>query len=310
MEETFKYELSIVASVYNDAITVPRLVEEILQNVSGLKILFEIILVNDHSPDGSEAAIQEECKKHPFVKGLSLSRNYGQQTAISAGMRFATGRYVLIMDGDLQNPPSAIPLLYEKIKEGCDIVYTRSKVRNHCFDQWSSGFFWWVVTKLLGVPMVADQLMMKMMTAEFAKNYNRYGEVSRVVAGIATDIGMRSAVLEVANQKRVRGKSNYNFFSRLELFLDMILALSNRPLNLLIYVGGVAGFVFSLLAFNYFIRHLIYKVPPGYTSVILSICLFGSLNLTMLGVIGRYLSHIYAETRNRPLFFVQKKFNL
>ncbi len=310
MPRTFEYELSIVASIYNDEATVCPLVEEIIEHVSKLQVPFEIILVNDKSPDASEAAIQKQCEKYPFVKGVSLSRNRGQQMAISAGMRFASGRHVLIMDGDLQNPPSEIPRLYQKIKEGLDIVYTRSKTRNHILDQWSSAFFWWVVTKLLGVPMVRDQLMMKIMTAPFLENYNLYQETNRVVAGITTDIGMRSAVLEINNRKRPRGRSNYNLLSRLELFLDIILSLSNRPLNLMIYIGGVAGLVFSFLAGIYFVKHFIYKVPPGYTSIILSICLFGSLNLTMLGIIGRYLSNIYAETRNRPLFFVQKKFNL
>jgi dolichol-phosphate mannosyltransferase len=291
-------------------VAVGRLVEEVAEHASKLKIPFEIILVNDHSSDGSETAITEQCQRHPFVKGITLCRTYGQQVAISAGMQFCRGRYVLIMDGDLQNPPSEIPRLYEKIKEGHDVVYTRSKIRNDFWDRITSWLFWSVVTRILGLKMIRDQLMMKIMTASFVENYNRYREVNRVVAGIVQDIGMKYAVSDITNRKRISGRSNYHFFSRLELALDMILALSNRPLNWMIYLGGVSGLIFSILAFGYFIKHFIYNVPPGYTSLILSICLFGSLNLTMVGIIGRYLSNIYAEVRNRPLFFVQKKFNL
>lgn len=304
------YELSIIVPIYNGEATIPPLIRAVTESASKLQVPYEIILVNDHSADRSETPIEEASQRYPFVKGMTLSRRLGQQIAVSAGMRSASGRYVLLMDGDLQNPPDEIPNLYRKIKEGYDIVYTRSKVRNHALDEFTSKIFWFILTSLLGSKMLPHQLMMRIMTAEFAENYNRYDEAKRAVAGITHDIGMRSTVVEIPNRKRTAGKSGYNLFSRFELFLDMALAVSNRPLNALVYVGGLTSFALLLLGLSYLIKHFVYDVPPGYSSVIISICFFGSVNIAVLGIIGRYLSNIYAEVRRRPLFFIQRKFNL
>jgi polyisoprenyl-phosphate glycosyltransferase len=303
-------ELSIVTTIYNDETIVPLLVSKIKEAVVPLNVEYEIILVNDNSPDNSEEAIKLQCDKFKEVKGISLSRNYGQQIAMSAGMRHATGNYVVIMDGDLQNPPEKIPELYSKIKEGYDLVYTTGTQRNSWRDELSSKFFWWVLSKLFNVKVVPYQLMMKIMSKGFLRRFNSYNEQSRTIAGIVNDIGLKYTILPVENKKRLNGKSNYNFLKRFNLMIDVIISFSNAPLNIMIHFGWIIFSLTSLAAFYQLYLYINDSIPEGYTSTILSIFFFGSLNILMLGFIGRYLANIYAEVKNRPLFDVQKTYNL
>lgn len=304
-------ELSIICTCYNDALIIPDLVKQIIQYVQPLGCEYEIILINDHSRDSTEQIIEELSKSNPFIKGVSLSRNYGQQIAISSGLHFCKGKYVVIMDGDMQNPPSAIPVLYQNIKEGYDIVYCTSKVRNNFLMEIQSRIFWFVVIHILRIKIVRNQLMMRIMTADYIQHFNRYTELTRAVAGITHDIGGKFTVIEVENKPRIIGKSNTTVFHRLQLMVDLLFNLTHQPLNYMIYLGFFS-FIITFCKilydlYNYFIYN---NITPGYTSTILSIFLFGSLIITMLGIIARYLANIYLEVKNRPLFLVQKKFNL
>lgn len=303
-------ELSIVATVYNDAEIVPILVDRIIQSVAPLNVAYEIILINDCSPDGSEFAIAEQSKKHTFVKGISLSRNCGQQIAMSAGIHQAKGNYVLIMDGDLQNPPEDIPRLYEKIKEGYDLVYAVSTVRNGWTEELSSKFFWYFVSRILKVKVIPNQLMMKMMTQKFVQQFNTYSETNRTISGIVADIGSKCVTVPVENHRRTIGKTNYNFFKRFNLMIDIIISFSNAPLNFIIYLGMLIFVATTIGAAREFYVSFVYGGPEGYLSLRLTQFFFGSINILSLGLIGRYLSSIYAEVKRRPLYIIDKTYNI
>lgn len=304
-----KKKLSVVCTIYRGGLIVDQLVEQLIGTLTPLPYEFEIVLVDDFSPDNSWKKINENCTKYPFVKGLKLSRNFGQQIAMSAGIEFASGDYVVIMDGDLQNPPSAIPLLVDKLIEGNDIVYTISKTRNNFRNELTSRFFWYIITKIFNVNIVKNQLMMKGMTKSFAANYNRYGEINRTVSGIVNDIGMKSAIVEIENQKRHSGRSNYSFYKRFNLMIDIVLSMTNAPLNIIINISLLTLFGTVIISIYQLIMFFFNNVPSGFTSIILSVFFFGSLTLLVLGIIGRYLSNIYTEVKKRPLFLVQEKCN-
>lgn len=303
-------ELSIVSTIYNDASIVAVLVDQIQEHATKLKISYEIVLVDDCSTDESENEIKTICKRYENVKGLTLARNFGQQIAISAGIRYAIGKYVVIMDGDLQNPPSEIPTLYNEIKKGYDVVYTISSTRNNIFNEFSSKIFWLLLTKLFGVEIIENQLMMKIMTQDFVRRFNNYNEINRTVSGIVRDISSNYQVLKIENAVRTIGKSHYSFFSRVNLFIDILISLSNAPLNIMIYFGWLIFHITIILCVYYLFNYFYSDVPAGFTSIILSIFFFGSLIVLLLGFIGRYLSNIYTEVRNRPLFHVQKHYNI
>ena len=310
MKNNTNIELSIVATVYNDAEIVSLLVKELCHQCEQLKVSYEIILVNDYSTDSSEIEIQKACKENKNVKGISLSRNFGQQIAMSAGMRYASGKYIIIMDGDLQNPPSAIPSLYKEILKGYDVVYTVSKTRNNFIDKATSRLFYFMLTKIFGVKIVPNQITMTIMNRTFIDQYNEYNETVRTVSGIFREVSSHYQVLNVENQIRKIGKSHYSFFKRLNLSIDMIISLTNYPLNLMIYFGFSIFLLTMLTIIYYLFTYLFYDVPAGFTSIILTISFFGSLIVLLLGFIGRYLSNIYTEVRKRPLFHVKETYNL
>jgi dolichol-phosphate mannosyltransferase len=302
--------ISIVSPVYKAEKIVDLLVQRISEEVGKITAAYEIILVEDGSPDASWEAIERNCSLDSRVKGIKLSRNFGQQIAISSGMRYAKGEYIIIMDGDLQNPPEAIGQIYYQLLQDHDIVYTVSKVRNHWKDELSSKLFWFVMNKLLKVGIIPNQLMMKGFNKKFLDVYNTYDERVRVVAGITHDIGMKTAILEVENKRRKQGKSNYTFFKRFHLMLNIIIAMTDKPLDYLINISLFSVFLSLSIGLWTFINYIIYPdVPPGYTTLLIFISFFGSMTLLVLGIIGRYLANIYMEVRNRPLFLVQKSLN-
>ena len=303
-------ELSIVSTIYNDAKTVHLLVEELLKQVILLNVTYEIILVNDNSLDNSEEEIKKVCEKNGNVKGISLARNYGQQIAVSAGVKHAMGNYVLVIDGDLENPIESIPDLYKKIKEGYDIVYAVSNIRQSFVKKLTSDAFWFVICKLLKISIVKNQLLLRIMSRRLVNHYNSYKEISRSVAGVTHDIGLKSAQIEVKLQKRVQGKSNYNFSKRLNVFVDVVLNLSSKPLNFIIFLGFFT-FILSLIGSIYYLYlYFTVKTLPGYTSTILALFFFGSIIIFTLGIMSRYLSLIYLEVRNRPLFLIKEQYNI
>jgi glycosyltransferase involved in cell wall biosynthesis len=308
---TSPVDLTIVGPVYKGQETVPFFVEETRKVLESLDLSYEIILVDDGCPNGSWKAIQEECMKHPSVRGVRLSRNFGQQIAVSAGLSLATGTRIIAMDADLQNPSNAIPAILEKLDNGIDIVYTVSRTRNNWTDELTSYLFWFIINRVLGVKMIPNQLMMKGFNRKFLDVFNRYTERVRVVAGITHDIGMQSTILEVNNQRRNSGKGNYNFFQRFNLMVDIVLAITPRPLNFIIHFSILSLIASSFIgAYTIAIYFFYPDVPPGYPTLIALITFFGSMTLLVLGIIGRYLSSIYTEVRERPLFTIQRKLNI
>ena len=305
-----KPELSIIATVYNSARIVEELVARIKFSIDPMNIAYEIILVDDGSRDDSVFLMEQQSLSDLRIKSIILSRNFGQQVAMSAGIHHATGQFVVIMDGDLQNPPEAIPQLYQKVREGFDIVYTSSPKKNDLFDSATSWLFWKFLTFVVRADVAESQLMMRIMTAEVAEYYRAYPEKIRTVAAITHDIGMKCAVIYVENQKRKEGKSNYNTLKRMNLAIDVVLDFSNRPLNFVFYLG-VLLFLLTIGAALYYLNsYLTQNTLPGFTSLALLILLFGSINLISIGVLARYVGNIYTEVKRRPLYFVRKSINL
>jgi dolichol-phosphate mannosyltransferase len=229
---------------------------------------------------------------------------------MSAGVAHARGKHVLIMDGDLQNPPEAIPELYAKALEGYDVVYTTARVRNNWIDQLTSWLFWRFLNQIANMQVVRNQLMLRIMSERVVEHYKRYPERIRTVAAISHDIGMKTSVMEVKNERRVAGKSNYSTLKRLNLAIDVIFDFSNHPLNVLFYAGLVIMLATGLLGLAYLYSYLTYDVMPGFTTLVLLVMFFGSSNLITLGLLARYIANIYTEVKQRPLFIVRQHINL
>jgi dolichol-phosphate mannosyltransferase len=311
MENTHEIELSVVCTIFRSALIVPELVRQVELACANCASSFEVILVDDSSPDLSWVAIVEACRSSQNIRGIKLGRNFGQQVAVAAGLQQASGIYSIVMDGDLQNPPEAIVDILAKLKEGNDIVYTTSLNRNSVIDGLTSWTFWWIMNKIFKVNVIPNQLMMRGMSKRFLDIFNCYNEHIRNVVGITHDIGLKHAVIKVANNKRHSGQSNYNFFKRFDVMLDVVLLMTNRPLTYVIYAAAIAFTSSVVLGMMTLINYLKYpEMPAGYTTQIFLISIFGSSTLVVLGIIGRYLANIYTEVRARPLFNIEQAINL
>ena len=311
MSDNYKQlELSVVASIYNSEKIIPVLVESLIFVLEKLCITYEVILIDDGSRDNSAFILERESKKNLKVKSIILSRNFGQQIAMTAGIHYASGKYVLIMDGDLQNPPESIPDLYNKIKEGFDIVYATSTVKNNFLDGVTSRVFWKVLKSIMKVDIPESQLMMRLMTSKVVNFYRMYPEKIRTVAAIVHDIGMNTAIIQVDNKRRHSGKSNYNIFKRLDLAVDVFLDFSSNPLKIIFNLGILIFFCNAIMASYFIFMYSQGKVLPGFTSMILAVMFFGSLILVSIGILARYVANIYAEVKRRPLFIVRRFINL
>jgi len=303
-------ELSIVATVYNSARIVEPLVSQISAVVANLGVSYEIILVDDGSSDDSAYVLEQQSGLDRRVKSIVLSRNFGQQIAMSAGIHHATGRFILIMDGDLQNPPEAIPDLYQKIQEGYEIVYATSPNKNNSIDSLTSWLFWRFLKAIMKVDIVESQLMMRIMSNRVAQYYREYPEKIRTVAAITHDIGMRQTTIPVQNRRRQTGKSNYSMRKRFNLALDVILDFSNQPLNI-VFIVGVLTLILTGVAIPYYLYvYMTTSTVPGFTSLILFIMLFGSINLISIGILARYVANIYTEVKRRPLYIIRRTINI
>lgn len=298
-------EISVVVPIYRGGSVIDELVRRLDTALRSITDRFELIFVDDGSPDDSWLAIVRAAEKNPSVRGVKLTRNFGQQISVSAGIAMTNGQKVVVMDGDLQNPPEALPQILERLEAGDDLVYTVSKVRNNRASELTSLIFWFILTRLLRVNIVKNQLMMRGMSKRFVDVYKSYPELTRTVAGITRDIGFRQSILEVVNNRRPSGRSGYSFFSRVNLMINMIISITTAPLSILIYISSVV-FLLNMIASLYYIANsILTETPPGFTSIILAIMFFGSLTLFVLGIIGMYLANIYTEVRQRPLFLIE-----
>lgn len=304
-------KISVVTPAYKTKSTIAALIERVSRALESNGFMdYEIIFVNDACPENSWEEIYKHCKQNHKVKGIKLSRNFGQQMAISVGMRHATGDVVVIMDCDLQNPPEVLPQMIAKINEGYDIVNTVSKTRNNFSNELTSKIFWWLMNDIFKLEMVPHQLMLKAFSKKFNVIYSEYNEKVRVVAGITQDIGLNQYTMEVENSRRDSGKGSYSFLKRFHLMLDIILAITTKPLNYLINLSILSLLVTFIFSVYNIITYFMYPtMPKGYTTIVLLILFFGSLTTLILGIIGRYLANIYTEVRQRPTFIIDEKLN-
>ncbi len=304
-------EISIVSPVYRAENIVPELVKQIVENVQIITSNYEIILVNDASPDNSWAAIEKECAKNSKVKGINLSRNFGQHYAITAGLSYTKGEWIVVMDCDLQDRPDEIPNLYNKALEGWDIVYAKRTERQDKFlKRISSVVFNKVFTYLSGIKQdnVANfGIYHKKVIIE----YNKMKEYARSFGTLIRYLGFNQTIIDVKHSNRFEGTSSYTLSKLLHLTFDVILSNSNKPLKITVKGGFLISFLAVIIAiYNVIAKFLGVIQVPGYTSTVFSIWFMGGLILFVLGVLGLYIGRIFDQVKERQLFIVKEELNI
>ena len=305
-------ELSIVSPVYRGEKMLDELVRRIHAAVSPLTPDYEIVLVNDCSPDRSWEHIAEICAKDKQVKGINLSRNFGQPYAITAGLSYATGRYVAVIDCDLQNKPEDLPAMYNKALEGYDIVSARRVVREDTFlKRLSSAAFHKAYDLLSGFKTDKAVAEFGIYSQKVVKVYCSIPEYSRSFVELVHTLGFKKSTVDVYHDHRLEGKSSYNLYRLLKLSYNSIISNSNRPMHIAVTVGLLMSLLSFLMAiYNIFAKFIGLNEVAGYTSTIFSIWFVGGILLFMMGVLGLYIGKIFDQVKGRPVFIVSETLNL
>lgn len=304
-------QLSIVSPVYHGEKMVEQLVERISKSVSTITPDYEIILVNDASPDNSWLKIKELCANNNRVKGINLSRNFGQHYAISAGLSLCSGEWIVVMDCDLQDRPEEIPHLYNKAQEGFDIVYARRVVRHDgFFKRMSSKIFHSVFDWLSGIKTDSSISNFGVYNKIVIDEYNKMGEMARSFDSLIKYLGFYTATVDVKHDSRGEGKSSYTLKKLLSLSFDVMISNTNKPLKMAIGFGFFMSFIsFCLAVFNVIAKYVGNIGVEGYTSTVFSIWFVGGILLMMLGILGLYVGKIFDQVKQRPIFVIREKLN-
>ena len=304
--------LSIVSPVYRAENIVEELVKQVKENVSVITDNFEIILVNDASPDNSWVKIAGECAKDPRVKGINLSRNFGQHYAITAGLSYAKGEWVVVMDCDLQDRPDEIPNLYKKALEGWELVFARRTERKDSFfKRLSSSIFHRVYSYLSGINTDSSIANFGIYHQKVIAEYNKMKETARSFPSLVHYLGYKRTTLDVQHAERYEGVTSYSLRKLLRLSTDVILSNSNKPLKMTVKLGFSISILSFLLALYNIFAHFagIIKVE-GFTTTVFSIWFVGGLLLFVLGIVGLYIGKIFDQVKDRQLFIVSNELNI
>ncbi|MDX1760854.1 MAG: glycosyltransferase family 2 protein [Christiangramia sp.] len=303
--------ISIVSPVYKAEKIIPILVERIARSVEKITSDYEIILVEDASPDGSWEAIEKVVEQTQSVTGIKLSRNFGQHYAITAGLDHAHGEWVIVMDCDLQDEPEEFENLYNKAIEGYDIVLARRHERkDHFLKRLSSKAFYKTLGYLTGSEQDNSIANYGIYRKEVIQAVKSMRESIRYFPTMIQWVGFKVAKVDVRHNERLDGQSSYNLSRLLNLAFDIILAYSVKPIQLLIKFGLIISLLSVLIAVVYVIKWLKGDVVViGYTSLIVSIWLLSGIIISTLGIIGIYVGKTFEGVKKRPLYIISKKTN-
>lgn len=301
--------ISVVSPVYKAEKIISKLVNRTVQELEKITAHFEIILVEDCGPDDSWKVIQRCAKDDPRIKGIKLSRNFGQHYAITAGLDFASGEWIVVMDCDLQDRPEEIPALFAKAKEGFDIVLARREARKDgFFKKLFSKLFHKTLTFLTGTKLDNRVANFGIYHRKVIDATKKMRESIRFFPTMVKWVGFRSVSIPVKHASREEGKTSYNLKRLLNLSLDIILAYSDKPLRIAVQTGFIMSFISLLFAVYNLFRALTFGFAvSGYASLITSIWFLSGLIIAFIGIVGLYVGKTFEGVKNRPLYIVDEK---
>lgn len=306
-------DVSIVVPVYRSAPILPALVDETLQAMRGLELdsRFEIVFVNDASPDNSWDAIRQLSERHPFVTGVRLRKNVGQHNALMAGLRQARGELVVLMDDDLQHPPQAIGEMIAALSQGFDVCYTRYRNRQHAlWKRLGSKFNDYIAGLLLNKPrnlyLSSFKAIRRPVVDEMVKYDGPYTYVDGLILGITGSI----TSVDINHRSRLEGTSNYTLRKLISLWMKMATSFSVGPLRLATYLGFLLSAASALMILFVVVSRLTHPdFAPGWASLMAAILLIGGIQTFCIGLIGEYLGRTYLKINGKPQYSVAEVTN-
>jgi dolichol-phosphate mannosyltransferase len=307
--------LTVVIPIFNERDTISELFKRLerLRQKMLPAVDIELVFVNDGSSDGSYEMLVGLAEQHKYVKVISFSRNFGHQIAITAGIDYASGDYVAVIDGDLQDPPELIENMCNVVKTGYDVVY--GKRRNRKGEAWfkkrSAALFYRMLSYLCETEIPVDTGDFRLMSRRAVDALKSLREQHRFVRGMVPWIGFKSTALDYDREPRYAGETKYPLRKMLGFAANAVLSFSRKPLAVATRLGaftvlaGIAGSVYMLYL------KLFTSIPvPGVTAIIVTIIIFGGVQILLIGVAGEYIARIFDEVKRRPLYIVEETRNL
>lgn len=306
-------KISVVVSVYNEELALNKFYEETVKILEKLSWDYELIFVNDGSQDDSYRIMNGLAEQNHKVKTVDFSRNFGHEAAMIAGIDYSTGDGIVCMDADLQHPPECIPMILEKMDEGYQVInMVRTKNQSAgWFKNLASGAFYDLIN------MVSDVKFEKNASDFFAVSRNvadvlkkNYREKVRFLRGYVQNLGFKKTTLEYEARVRVAGESKYSIRKLMRFSVNTIMCFSNLPLKLGIYAGVFAAVLgLAVLVYTVYSWASV-GTPPGYATMIVLICFMFAILFIIVGIIGEYISILFSELKDRPIYIVEETKNM
>lgn len=305
-------KISIVVPVYNEEANIEHFYEELVNVMEPLQYRFELIYVDDGSKDASVCILDRLSRRDERVRPLYLARNFGHQVALTCGLDYAEGDAVITMDGDMQHPPSFLPILIAKWEEGYEVVQTIRKSTEGAswFKNASSHLFYRLINAMSKVKIQPGGSDFRLMDRCVVESFRLYRERARFIRGMIGAIGYKQTQIEFTAPKRFAGASKFSLSKMLHFALDGITAYSKTPLRFAFYIGMILGLLSIFVTSHViYIKFFTDEAVPGWATITASILFLGGTQLIGIGIIGEYVGRIFEEVKQRPLYFVRKSPN-
>lgn len=302
-------DISLIIPVFNEALTLPEFYPRAKKVLEQISDSHEMIFINDGSKDTSVKLIKELAANDRQVKYIDLSRNFGHQVAVSAGLDHARGKAVCIIDADLQDPPEVILEMYQKMQEGYEVVYAkrRSRAGETVFKKWTAKIFYRILSGLTAIKIPLDSGDFRILDQRIVQELRQMPEKNKYIRGQVAWIGFEQSYVLYDRQERFAGSTGYNFRKMLRLALDGITSFSNAPLKLVTYLGVFISIVtFFIFLYVLYSIYVIEDFVPGWGSIMLTVLFLGGIQMIAIGIIGEYLSRMNQNLLQRPLYIIRE----
>jgi len=302
-------EISLVVPILNEEPIIDELARRSMLALESISLHCELIIVDDGSTDGSLAGLKAHHARDPRIRYISLSRNFGHQMAITAGLDTARGNVVVIMDGDLQDPPELIPELYQKYLDGAQVVYAKRRVRlkEPTWKRWTARTFYRMLRSITHIDIPMDTGDFRLVSRKVLVNLGEMRERDRFLRGQIAWLGFRQESVLYDRPGRTTGEPKYTVRKSVGLALSGIFSFSSLPLRMVSFFGLIVSFIaFCIILYALWSKLIRGDVISGWTSLIISTMFIGGVQLLSLGVIGEYLNRINMEVRKRPMYVVDR----
>ena len=310
--------LSIIIPCFNEQEIVLKTYDKIIEAFSDHQCKLEIIFIDDGSEDNTLTILEELSKKDKSIRVIAFSRNFGHQPAVSAGLEYAKGDIISIIDADLQDPPTVIVSMIEEWKNGAKVVYgVRKNRKESIYKKISYYIFYRIYANISDINVALDSGDFCLIDREVVDKINSLPEKNRFIRGLRSWVGFSQVPVYYNRQERQGGEPKYTFSKLINLAMDGIFNFSVKPLIVVFYVGIITSFSALFLAIFYFIYRvfnlefmgLYSSESQGFTTLVILILLIGGLQTLAIGIIGQYVSRIYQEVKGRPSYIVKKILN-